>query len=80
MAMANINIRPRHVTALCARYGYQATIPDPNNVGQTIANPQTDNAFAEQVVRRWVRDETEQYEKRQAAITAESAVAPLETT
>lgn len=80
MAIASINIRPRHVTALCARYGYQSTIPDPNNAGGTIPNPQTDNEFAERVVRNFVRDETFLYERRQAAISAEAAVAALETT
>ena len=44
------------VDALCTQGGYRATLPDPNNAGQTIPNPQTKNQFAKQQLRDFVRN------------------------
>jgi hypothetical protein len=44
------------ITALCRMYNYSATIADPDNPGQAIANPETANQFANRMVRNYIRD------------------------
>lgn len=40
----------------CAAYGYQATIPDPARPGQTIPNPQSQQDFFNDQLRRFIRE------------------------
>lgn len=44
------------IDAFAAQYGYRATIPDPANPGQTIANPQTKQAFMHRHITAYFRD------------------------
>lgn len=64
------------LNALCAQGGYSATIPDPQDAGQTIANPVTKAAFAKQVIRDYVRNAV--YEQRNRA--AQAANQPVDPT
>lgn len=57
----------RIVTALCAVNGYQDTVPDPANIGQTIPNPQTRQQFAKAQVMQFLRQTVVNYERSQAA-------------
>ena len=79
MPLINVDLKPRHVAALAARYGYQDTVSDPANPAAQIPNPQSRANFAERQVRDFVKAETLLYEKRQAAIAAEAGVTELET-
>lgn len=47
-------------TALCATYGYQPTVPDPDpdHPGQTIVNPVTPGEFARQQIVKFIKDVT----------------------
>jgi hypothetical protein len=60
------------VTALCARGGYQANIPNPNGPG-LIPNPVTQSQFAKQVLRDFVRN-TILDQRNQAALQASQPV------
>ena len=40
----------------CAAYGYQATVPDPARPGQTIPNPQSQQDFFNDQLRRYIRE------------------------
>ena len=55
--------------------GYEAQIPDPENEGQTIPNPQTKNAYAseqfDETVKLAIRRKVVQYRKQQAVINQE---------
>ena len=60
--------------AFASAYGYQATIPNPNagQEGQpaTIPNPQTQQAFFNQQITRYIRDIVRSEEIKAAAKTA----------
>lgn len=43
-------------TALCATYGYQPTVPDPDKPGQMMANPITPRDFAIAQVVNFIKD------------------------
>lgn len=69
------------VDTLSTYWGYQATIPDPVNPGQTIPNPQTKGQFVKQRIARFVKDSylaakagTEGEDAKKAVITAADAV------
>ncbi len=57
-------------TAFTNTYGYQATIPDPSNPGQTIPNPETASAFMRRMLMNFVKDTVKGYEASQAVRTA----------
>ena len=40
----------------CAAYEYQATVPDPARPGQTIPNPQSQQEFFNDQLRRFIRE------------------------
>lgn len=44
------------IAAFASQYGYQATIPDPANPGQTIANPQSTKQFAMAKLTQYIKD------------------------
>ena len=58
----------RILTALCANYQYDATISDPNsdNPQDTIDNPQTPYQFANEIVRKYLVENTVSYEAKLA--------------
>lgn len=74
MATVSINIpdtiAPRVLTAFANTYGYQAQIPDPNNPGQTIANPVTEAQFAKTQLISHIKDVIYNYESSLAVQTA----------
>lgn len=63
---------PRVITAMCANYGYQAEIPNPdfdldqpidaNLNPETIPNPETTNQFANRMTRDFLMQNTVAYE------------------
>jgi hypothetical protein len=63
---------PRVITAMCANYGYQADIPnpdfnpeediDPITNPETIPNPETTNQFANRMTRDFLMQNTVAYE------------------
>ena len=63
------------VDDLAAANGYQATIPDPANPGQTLPNPQTKAAFAKEMVRQYIVRTIRDYRKEAAAKLAREAAA-----
>lgn len=63
------------VDALCHRYGYSATLPDPVNPGETIPNPETRNQFAKRQAAEWFKGELRAY-RRMLAEQAANAVVP----
>jgi hypothetical protein len=66
--------RPLIVAAFAAAYGYQPTIPDPNNPGNTIPNPVSPEKFAEQCVVAYVRDIARSHlKKRKVALAQQQA-------
>lgn len=52
------------VDALCARFGYQALLPD------GTANPQTKALFARDIVKDWITNEVRQHERGTAVALA----------
>ena len=76
MAAFTINIAdddvPRVITAMCANYGYQAEIQNPdfdpdqptdaNLNPETIPNPETTNQFANRMTRDFLMQNTVAYE------------------
>tara|TARA_R110002012_G_scaffold114455_1_gene261206 strand:+ start:28 stop:321 length:294 start_codon:yes stop_codon:yes gene_type:complete len=62
----------RVITALCANYGYQANIPNPNfnpslpvdasTNPESIPNPETSNKFANRMTRNFLMENTVAYE------------------
>jgi hypothetical protein len=54
---------PEMVDALCQRYGYQATLPDPNVSGGTIPNPETRAQFAKRQISVWLNHELIAYRR-----------------
>lgn len=74
MEIGNAAQVTRIQTAFAAEYGYQPTIPDPQNPTQTIPNPEGLNAFSKRMVARFIKDVVKGYEaKRDAAIAIEAA-------
>lgn len=62
--------KTKTVDAIATAYGYQATIPDPVNPGQTIANPQSKAAFANKQIAAYLRDNLESVSLNTAAEAA----------
>ena len=58
----------------CAAYGYQATIADPARPGQTIPNPQSQQDFFNDQLRRYIR-EVIRGQRVQAAASSAGAAA-----
>ncbi len=70
----------RITDAICSKFNYQPTIPDPNNVGQTISNPETKANYAKRMIKEriiaWVREQ----EIITATNTASDSVTPITLT
>ncbi len=64
----------RIVDAMALEYGYQATVPDPANPGQTLPNPQTKVQFAKAQIGRIIKETVSHQERRAAQQTAASGV------
>lgn len=76
MAAFTINIAdedvPRVITAMCANYGYQTEVPnpdfdpdqdvDPDTNPESIPNPETTNKFANRMTRDFLMQNTVSYE------------------
>ena len=66
------------VAAFASQYGYQATIPDPANAGQTIANPQSTKQFTMAKITQYLkgiyRADAVTAATKSAGTTASSAV------
>lgn len=66
--MANITIQipdaqmANVVEAFTKQYGYQDTIPDPANPGQTIPNPETKNQFVQKMIRNYIKETVAGYQ------------------
>lgn len=52
--------------ALCWKGGYQVQVPDPENPGQTIANPATPEDGAKQAVNGFILNAITDYKNMQA--------------
>lgn len=66
--MANITIQipdaqmQRVMDAFTKQFGYQDTIPDPDNLGQTKPNPETKQQFVQKQFRTYIKDVVAGYE------------------
>lgn len=56
-------------------YGYQATVPDPNNAGQTIPNPQSKGAFLNKQLTQYIRAIVKSAQVQAATATAAASAA-----
>lgn len=70
----------RIVDAMAIHYGYQANLPDPNNAGSTIPNPETKSQFAKAQIRRIIMEAVKSAEVTQAHITADATVTDITLT
>lgn len=64
----------RVLAAFAANFGYRLAVPDPANPGQTIPNPQTLAAFAQEQVRLWVKGIVKNHEGKTALLKAHADV------
>ena len=64
--------RDRIIEAICARFGYQATV---DVDGEDVDNPQSQDDFAATKVAEWVRSQVRKHETQKAASEAEQAIA-----
>lgn len=53
-----------------ASLGWKSTIPDPNNPGQTISNPETQNAFIKRKIGEYIKENVKSYRVSQDVETA----------
>jgi len=65
--------RARILRAFVQAYGYKDTIPDPNNPGQTIPNPETKGQFTKRKIAAFVKDVVASIEVKEAAESAAEA-------
>jgi hypothetical protein len=70
----------RIVDAMAITYGYQATIPDPQNAGQSIANPETKAQFAKAQIKRIITEAVKNAEMHEARKAAEATVTDITLT
>lgn len=70
----------RIIDAMCVNFSYQVTIPDPNNEGQTMANPESKANFAKRMVRDFIVDIVKSQEVALARKTAGDAITPITLT
>lgn len=74
MATITISIPDAAVTrvtdAFTKQFAYQDTIPDPNNPGATIPNPETKAQFVQRMIRNYIKEVVASYEARVAGDTA----------
>lgn len=65
------------IDAVCYMGGYQDTVPDPNNPGSTIPNPQSKQAFFNKRLIEFLRDNYKAYKvsvaEKAAKATADAA-------
>jgi hypothetical protein len=66
------------IAALCANYGYTATIPNPDNILQQIPNPITAEDFAKNRLLYFMRENMEAAVIKQASVAVETARAQAE--
>jgi len=61
---------PRIQSAFALSYEYKAQIPDPQNPGQTIPNPENMAAFLRRILKEFMRDVVIEQEAGAAQATA----------
>jgi hypothetical protein len=52
----------RVIESLCVNYGWEQSIPDPNDPMSVINNPETKSAFANRMVRKFLTEHVRKYE------------------
>lgn len=70
----------RIVDAMAIKYGYQATIPDPENAGGMIPNPETKAQFGRRQIRNIIVSAVKEAEVLAAREVAESSVTEVTLT
>jgi hypothetical protein len=70
----------RIIDAMALEYGYQATIPDPANPGQTIPNPQTKAQFGKAQIGRIIKEAVRNQERQAARAAAEAGITDIPIT
>ena len=65
--------RPRINKAFADAFGYQETLPDPQNPGKTIPNPETRGQFCKRMIASFVKDVVAGSEVKEAAEAAAAA-------
>ena len=68
------------IQRFCEAYGYQATVPDPNNPGQTIPNPVSDQVFFNRQLTTYIKDVVRAQGIAAAADAARKTAAEAEDT
>lgn len=66
-------LAPRIIAGLCGLHNYQSTIPDPDNPGETIPNPETKAEFIRKLLLAKIKRDVLEYEgveAQRAAMTA----------
>lgn len=61
------------IEAFCDAYGYQATVPDPARPGQTTPNPQSQQDFFNDQLRKYIREVVRAQDVQAAANAAGAA-------
>ena len=73
--IADAAVRTRIVAAICGNYRYQATVPGPNPGDAPVPNPVTKGEFAVSVLKKWLKEQVQEYELNQASEAARKAAA-----
>lgn len=60
------------IDAFAAQYNYPATVPDPNNAGATIPNPQSKQAFMNARLTQYIREVYKAAQSEAAVKTAKA--------
>lgn len=68
-------IAARVVDDIARRHNYQANIPDVNNPGQTIPNPETQAQFVVRIYKTLIRSEAMAQEKEDQRAAQEQTIA-----
>lgn len=69
----------RVIEALCVNYGWQETVSDPQDPMNTISNPENKAAYANRMVRGFLKDHVKKYEIDRAtkAVTESLDIEPV---
>lgn len=66
------------IERFCDAYGYQENVPDPNNPGATIPNPQSKQTFFNRKLTQYIKDVVRSQGINAAAATAAAGAATTE--
>ena len=64
----------RVVDGVCGNFGYQENVPDPDNDGEVMPNPQTKGQFAKAQIVKYTKDCVRAYEYKVSEATERSRV------